>query len=280
MLRFVCFPFLVLLAACGDGVPADPLTASPGQKVVTLAPHLAELMFAIGAESQLVATVAYSDYPPAAGDIPVIGDAFRVDAERLAVISPDLILVWPQGNPVALIESLRTSGYRVVELEISDIASVAEQIERVGELTGHSAQAGRIAAEYRAQISDLRRQYGDREPVRVFYQISAQPLFTIGGTQIISDVIDLCRGVNIFEDLDELAPVVGVESVLQRDPEVMISGGFNGENPLTIWEQFEELTAVRENRLYLIDAALLARAGPRMAEGAAEVCRVIDLARR
>ena len=117
-------------------------------------------------------------------------------------------------------------------------------------------------------------------PVRVFYQISAQPLFTVGSTQIISDVISLCGGVNIFGDLEDLAPVVGVEAVLQRDPEVIISGRFDGQNPLTIWEPFEELTAVRENNLYLIDAALLARAGPRMVEGATEVCRVIDQARK
>lgn len=274
------FLFLpLLLAACGEPFPENGANGASNLRVVTLAPHLAEMMYAVGAEEQLVATVSYSDYPPDAANLPLVGDAFRVDAEQLALIAPDLILVWPQGNPKALIDALRGSGYRVEGRDISDIESVAAQIEQIGELTGHESQATAIANELRKRIEVLRIDYQDRRTVSVFYQISAQPLFTIGGRQIISDVIELCGGHNIFSELEDLAPVVGVESVLERDPEVMISGRFNGENPLSIWDTFDELTAVRKQQRFLVDAALLARAGPRLADGAAQVCELIDRAR-
>ena len=258
----------------------QPAVFENPERIVTLSPHLAELVFAAGAGDLLVGTVEYSDYPPQASSIARIGDAFRIDSEKLAALGPDLILAWPGGNPQALIEGLRNDGYQVLELAATGLESVAIQLRRIGELTGHADRAGRAADLYLAKVDRLRVENLQKPPIRVFYQVAQRPLFTIGRKQVISEVVSLCGGINIFADLDSLAPVVSMETVLLRNPQVILSARTGSANPLDIWLDYPAVAAVRLENLYLVDASLLARAGLRLADGAAQVCRLLDQARR
>lgn len=258
----------------------QPAVFENPERIVTLSPHLAELVFAAGAGDLLVGTVEYSDYPPQASSIVRIGDAFRIDSEKLAALGPDLILAWPGGNPQPLIDGLRNDGYEVLELAATGLESVAIQLRRIGELTGHADRAGRAADLYLAKIDRLRVENLQKPPIRVFYQVAGRPLFTIGRKQVISEVVSLCGGINIFADLDSLAPVVSMETVLLRNPQVILSARTGSANPLDIWLDYPAVAAVRLENLYLVDASLLARAGLRLADGAAQVCRLLDQARR
>ena len=258
----------------------QPTVFENPERIVTLSPHLAELVFAAGAGDLLVGTVEYSDYPPQALSIARIGDAFRLDSEKLAALGPDLILAWPGGNPQPMIDGLRDDGYQVLELAATGLESVAIQLRRIGELTGHADRAGRAADLYLAKVGRLRVENLQKPPIRVFYQVAQRPLFTIGRKQVISEVVSLCGGINIFADLDSLAPVVSMETVLLRNPQVILSARTGSANPLDIWLDYPAVAAVRLENLYLVDASLLARAGLRLADGAAQVCRLLDQARR
>ena len=253
--------------------------AGPPQRIVTLAPHLAELVFVAGAGDLLVGTVEYSDHPDQANDVPRIGDAYRVDAEMLATLNPDLLLAWSGGNPDSLLQFLRQDGYRVIELGVDGIESVAVQLRLIGKLTERTEQAERAAVDYLASIDELRATNVNKPIVSVFYQISARPLFTVGGQQIISEVISLCGGKNIFSDLDTLAPAVSMESVLLRNPQVILAGSVGDSNPLEYWHNYPQMLAVSLGNLFILDSELLGRAGPRLADGAAQVCHALDLAR-
>ena len=273
----------VLLAISSPETVAQVLQPAEYEKpirIVALSPHLAELVFAVGAGDLLVGTVEYSDYPPQALSVARIGDAFRIDSEKLAALRPDLILVWSGGNPRTLIDALRGDGYRVVELAATGLGSVADQLLRIGEITGHEERAGRAADRYLANVERLRVENLRKPPIRVFYQIAERPLFTVGRKQVISEVISLCGGINIFSDLDSLAPVVSMEAVLLRNPQVILSAETGSGNPLDIWLDYSAVAAVRLENLFLVDASLLARAGLRLADGAAQVCRLLDQARR
>ncbi len=273
----------VLLATSSLETPGQvlqPVEFETPDRIVTLSPHLAELVFAVGAGDLLVGTVEYSDYPSQALSIARIGDAFRIDSEKLAALRPDLILAWPGGNPQTLIDALRDDGYAVLELAATGLGSVAVQLRRIGELTGHGERAARVADQYLAKVDRLRVENLQKPPLRVFYQVAERPLFTVGREQVISEVVSLCGGINIFGDLDSLAPVVSMEAVLLRNPQVILSAATGSGNPLDIWLDYPAVAAVRLENLFLVDASLLARAGLRLADGTAQVCRLLDQARR
>jgi iron complex transport system substrate-binding protein len=268
----------LLLAACGRDAPAPPGGDSergPGvaRRVVTLAPHLAELMVAAGAGGQLVGVSAYTDYPPEVTELPLVGDAFTVDLEQLKLLDPDLVLAWGSGMPAHTIEGIESAGFRVVTLATRSLDDVARAVEEIGRLTGNEASAGREARRFRNRIAVLEARFSDRRPVRVFYQVSARPLYTINGDHFISELIEVCGGQNVFATLSELAPAVDVEAVLASDPEVIIVG--SGMADLDPWRRFETLTATRAGNLLTVDADHLARASTRLDDAAERLCEVI-----
>jgi ABC-type Fe3+-hydroxamate transport system substrate-binding protein len=196
-------PWLIALALLAS---AAPVAAMPAQRIVTLAPHLAELVHAAGAGDRLVGTVAWSDFPAEVQSLPQVGDAFRLDLEMLAVLAPDLVLAWQGGNPDHMLAQLERHGYRVVALAPERLDDIAAHLEEIGRLAGTQATAQAAAADYRAALAAERRAHAGKPVLRVFYQVSWRPLYTVGGRQLISEVITLCGGENIFAELGELAP--------------------------------------------------------------------------
>lgn len=257
---------------------AAPAVAAPAQRIVTLAPHLAELVYAAGAGERLVATAEWSNYPPAAAALPRVGDAFRVDLEALTALAPDLVLAWQGGNPDHMIEQLRQRGFRVVALAPQRLDDIGAQLEEIGRLAGSAAAARAAAADYRERLDALRRAQAGKPALRVFYQVSWRPLYTIGGQQLISEVIALCGGRNIFAELGELAPAVALEAVIARDPEVILTAEVQRAE-LTEWQRWPGIAAVARGHLYSVDGDLVVRASPRILDGTRQVCAALDRAR-
>ncbi len=254
--------------------------AAPAQRIISLAPDLTELAYAAGAGARMVGADTYSNYPNAAKELPRIGDAFRVDMERLVALEPDLVLAWQGGTPPVVIERLRTLGLNVLVIGNDRLADIARNLELIGQVTGHEAQARAAAQEYQAGLESLRRKYAGRTPVRVFYEISGTPLYTIGGRQIISHMIELCGGRNIFSDLKELAVPVSLESVLARDPQAIVTGSDEGAaERLKEWQRWPQISAVRTVSLFTISSDLLARATPRILQGGKQLCEDLEKAR-
>lgn len=281
---FVLLALLPLAAPAAIRLTDDTgriiVLAAPATRIVSLAPDLTELAYDAGAGQDVVGTVSYSDYPPAARKLPRIGDAFSVDLERLVALQPDLILAWRGGTPVSLIGRLRALHLPVVVLGTHALTDIARNLELIGQATGHEVMARTAARAFLTGLGKLRKQYAGRVPVSVFYEISATPLFTVGGQQSISRLIALCGGKNIFAELTQLAAPVSLAAVVARDPQVIFTGDDgDARSRLAAWQQFREMTAVRHGHLFIVSSDLTARATPRILEGGAEICRDLDSVR-
>lgn len=264
-----------------DDSGATVRLAQPAQRIVTLAPHMAETVFAAGAGEKLVGAVEYSDYPAAARKVRRVGGYSRLDLEIIAALKPDLIIAWQSGNAPAHIEKLRALGFPVYVSQPERIEDVASEIERIGRLAGSGRVADPLAAKLRQRLADLRKNYSQRSPVRTFYQIWKQPLVTIGGQQIISSVIRLCGGENVFARLETLAPSVTVEAVIAANPEAIIASGMDEARPewLDDWRRWTSMTAVVRDNLYFVPPELIQRHTPRLLDGAEQLCRHLETAR-
>lgn len=254
--------------------------ARPAQRIVTLAPHLTEQLFAIGAGDRIVGTTDFADYPDEAKRIPRVARAHSVDLERVAALAPDLIAVWGSGFPPAVVDALRRLGAPVFVSEPRSLAGIASSLERLGVLTA-SPGAGAVAAAFRARLDALRARYAARRPVTVFYQVWAQPLMTLSGQHVLNEAIRVCGGRNVFEHLAPIAPHVSVEAVLAADPEVIVAAEAGGRptGVLESWKRFPALRAVRAGRLVTLDADRINRHTPRLLDELAVLCERIDEAR-
>jgi iron complex transport system substrate-binding protein len=267
---------LLLLLVAGRAIAA---ATEPPQRFVSLAPHLTELAFDAGAGDRIVATVEYSDYPDAARAIPRIGDAFLIDLERLIAVKPQVVLAWDTGTPVQTIERVRGLGLRVEIFSTQRLQDVAAALRRLGEIAGTQAVANEAAERFEKQIGSLRESYRDRTPISVFLQINDRPLYTVNGKQIISEIAELCGGKNVFAQLSELAPTVGLEAVIAVNPQVIVSTDDTVPDPRARWQRWEYLTAVRANNVFSLRSDDLARPTARLATGARAMCQALDTAR-
>ena len=265
------------LCACSKPV-SEPSDTGPAQRVVTFSPHLAEIMFAVGAGEQLVGVSAWSDYPRAVLELPEIGDAFTIDQEQLILLQPDLLLVWESGMPGHTVDDLRQRGYRVESIRSRTLDDVAKAVLRVGDLTGQQVRAGEVASRFIDELEMLRTHYVDAEPVDVFFQVSARPLYTINREHFISEIITLCGGRNIFSDLESFAPSVSVESVLDRDPESMLAAANAGDEAFVEWGRWPGLAADRYSNYYLLPETI-GRGTPRLVMAARSACTALDQSR-
>jgi iron complex transport system substrate-binding protein len=253
---------------------------APARRIVSLTPHITELLFAAGAGDRVVGTAEYSDFPPAARALPRVGGN-SLDLEAIVALKPDLVMGWQSGNAAASVARLRALGLTVHLSEPGRIEDIAGELERIGLLAGTGAAADAAARAFRERYALLAARYSRRPPVAVFYQIWKQPLMTVNGKQIISDAIRLCGGRNVFAQLPILAPTVTVESVIAADPEVIVASGMGDARPewLDDWRRWTTLTAVARDNLYFVPPDLLQRHTPRILDGAEKLCVHLEAAR-
>lgn len=282
-------PLLLLLALPAaaeilvqDDTGATVRLKAPARRIVSLAPHVTENLFAAGAGAQVAGTVDYSDHPPAARQLPRVGGYSRLDLEAVAALKPDLIIAWESGNAPGHVAKLRTLGIPLFVSQPNRIDDVALQLEKFGQLAGTEAAAREAAARFRSRLAELRQRYSGLPRVRTFYQIWKQPLMTVGRQQIISDVILLCGGDNVFARLEQMAPKVSEEAVLAADPEAIVASGMGDSRPewLDDWRRWPQLTAVARDNLFFVPPELIQRHTPRLLEGAARLCEHLETARR
>lgn len=255
--------------------------AEPAARVVSLAPHATEQLFAVGAGEQIIAAVNHSDHPPAARDIPRLGDYDAVDLERVMALAPDLVVAWQSGNGTEAIARLRSLDLPVYIGEPRQLGDIPAALARLGILTGHADRGAAAAGRFRARRAHLRTRFGDRPRVGVFYQVWSRPLLTVNGDHLISRVIRLCGGRNVFAGLSTAIPPVSKEAVIAADPEVIVGSGLGRTRPdwLDAWREWPRITAAERGNLFHIPPALITRATPRVLSGAERLCRQLDRAR-
>lgn len=289
MIRLPVFLLLVARAVAAhaeiivtDDTGATVRLAAPATRIVSLAPHITEALFAAGAGERIVGTVEYSDYPDAAKAIRRVGGYSKLDLEAVAALKPDLIIGWRSGNAGAHLEKLRSLGMPIYVTQPDRIEDIARSIEHYGRLAGSGAVADAVAQGFRARLAQLRARYGGRSPVRIFYQVWRSPLTTVSDKQIISDAIRLCGGKNVFGDLVGLAPNVSVEAVLASNPEAIVASGMGEERPewLDDWRRWTQVTAVARGNLFYIPPSIIQRHTPRLLDGTERLCGQLETARQ
>lgn len=254
--------------------------AKPALRVVSMAPSVTELLFAAGGGNQIVGAVNYSDYPEAAKRIPRIGSNREIDMELLISLKPDLIVAWRHNSSERQIEMVRRLGIPVFQSDPQTLDGIPDAVQRLGQLLGTDAAAKATATQLREQLAGLRAKYANRSTVRTFYQVWDKPLYTLSGKHILTDAMKLCGGENIFDKLTVTAPIVSIESVLQANPEAIIATAEKNYGGVELWKPYGTLAAVRSNNLFTLDGHLLNRAGPRMVQGTAAMCEVLEQARQ
>jgi iron complex transport system substrate-binding protein len=273
----------VALILCSGAMAAQsPDVSVPARRIVTLSPHLAELVFSAGAGDRLVGVVEYSDFPPAVRRLPRVGDAFRVDYEALLALRPDLVLGWTSGNPPETLQRVRSLGLRVETLEPVQLADVGAHIERIGAWAGSAPAARAAAIAYRERLERLRAEGLDERRVRVFVQLTERPHYTVTDQHFLGQGLKLCGGENVFGALPGLTAIVGLEAILDARPEVIVASDMaaQGGTPPAEWQQWKQLPAVQAGTIYTLDADLLSRPGVRVLDGIEALCATLDQARR
>lgn len=256
--------------------------ASPARRIISLAPNVTELLFSAGAGGRIVGAAEHSDYPPPARALRRIGGSGGINFESIAALKPDLIVGWASGNPRQTIARLREFGFPVYLTQSRRLDDIARNLVQLGRLAGTEAVARAASRQFMEHYRALAAQYAGRPPIRVFYQVLDRELITINGEHLVSQVLRLCGGINVFAALPALAPVINEEAVLAADPEAIVAGG--AEKEWTAWRAHwrarTALTAVRRDALYLIPADLIHRNTLRVLEGAERICRALEDARR
>ncbi len=257
----------------GDGPAPAPAAPTP-RRVITLAPHLTELVYAAGAGDRLVGTIDMSDFPPAARQVPRIGDVGRLDPERLLAARPDLVLLWGDGSPADQRALLARLGLPVLSLEQHSLADVPATLVQLGRVFGTERVADAAAQALNAQLAALGQRYRGARRLKVFYQVWSTPLYTLGGRHVATEMLRVCGAENVFAEQTASAFVVDEESVYARDPDVVALAGTPTETAewLHRWQGRVPLRAIASGNVITLDPDLVNRMGPRIVQGTEELC--------
>ncbi|NND00852.1 MAG: cobalamin-binding protein [Gammaproteobacteria bacterium] len=286
----LCFYSLVATAqpVAGNAISVTDYTGKPvslsrpAERIVALSPHLVENIFSAGAGDRLVGVVAYSDYPPVVKQIQQIGSNNLLNFEAIVALQPDLIVGWQSGNTKHSLNRLKDLGFALYIDEPKHLQDIARSVRDIGVLAGTSASAEAAAARFLSSLRQLQYQHRNLTPVTVFYQVWNQPLQTINDQHVISAAIKLCGGQNIYADQAIIAPVVNIESIIDRDPQVIIASGVSEQRPdwLDDWLRWPQLTAVKNKHLFFVPANHLQRHTLRMLSGVAAICEQLQQVRQ
>ncbi len=258
-------------------------TRSP--RIISLSPGSTELLFAAGAGDRVIAVDQHSDFPEAVKQLPNVGGYPSVSVEAIVAMKPDLVVVWTAGNSRKVIDQLESLGVSTFHIDVVNFADIQQAIRSLGQVAGTEKVADRIVGDFTARLNTLQSHYAQRDPVSVFFEIWRSPLLTVGNGQFIDDVISLCGGRNIYGDVSGRIPKIGIESLITRDPQVIIGSDPKGDTPetrkdlLDYWSQWQNLQAVQRHQLFSVPSDLIARPTPRILEGAEMICHQLQAVR-
>ena len=281
--------WLALLFLAGIAVPAQAITVldfsgrevtldQPAKRIVALAPHIVENLYSAGAGDKLVGVVSYSNFPDEAKNVPEVGTYNAFSLEQVLALNPDLVVMWGSGNGMQTLSTFEALGIPVYVSELRQLSDVPKSIRNLGQLAGTPAIGEAEASRIETELNALHRRYGEKRSLSVLYQIWNDPLQTVNGEHLISEIIALCGGHNVFGDASSLAPRVSIESVLLRDPDAIVASGMGEARPewLDQWRAYPSLTAVADEALFFVNPDHLQRPSARIVLGAQSLCQQLD----
>lgn len=253
----------------------------PAKRIVALAPHLVENVYSAGAGDKLVGVVTHSNFPEQATALPIVGGYEKINHEKIIALAPDLVLTWQSGNMHSAVELLNSLGLTVYVDQADSLEDVAKTINDIGTLAGTKNAAQQATETYLQKIASIKKQYKDKTKVSTLYQVWNSPLQTISGDHIISATIETCGGINIYSDAFAVAPIINIESVIERNPQAIIASGMSEARPewLDDWKQWPSLKAVQNDNLFFVHPDHIQRHTLRLLKGVEAVCQHLDSAR-
>jgi iron complex transport system substrate-binding protein len=252
------------------------------QRIITVAPHLSEVVEAAGGANRLISVSAYSNFPESVKKLPITSDARSIDLEKMKSLRPDLIIYWRGGTPESQIESIKKTftSIQVVSVEPKKLTDIANDIETIGKLLGTETIAKKNADAFRAQITELKHQYQNKNKrkVKVFYQVWAQPLMTLNQDHLIADIINICGGEQLFAKEKLLVPTVSREAVVKANPEIIFTAVDTQQmkTDWSMWSSIPQLAATQRKAFIDIDGDMISRPSTRIMQGAKKICLEID----
>jgi iron complex transport system substrate-binding protein len=249
------------------------------QRIVSIAPGATEMLFAAGAGSHVIATVEFSDEPAEAKKVPRIGDSSAVDLERVVALRPDVVVVWEGGNNVAQISRLESLKLTLYRHKLEKLHDIPVSLRRLGALAGTRTVAEAAARDVESRLENLEKRYGQSaDKPTVLLEVWNRPIYTVGGSHMMTDSLRLCGARNVFADLKEQGPSVDTEAVIGRDPQIIIAVAPPGvaREWLAEWKRFATLRAVRDGRLVPFEDQRLSRLGPSAVAGTEALCEAIN----
>lgn len=260
---------------------SSPLSPGKQVKLVATAPHIVEMLYAIGAGDSIIGTTEHSDYPKAATKIPRIGNYAGLQVERILQLKPDYIVAWKSGNPEVDLNRLKKLGMKIVYSNPTELSSVAKEIRMLGKLTNHENKANQVADAYLAKLNDLTQKYQQQQPISVFYQLWTAPLTTVANKAWPQQLLSVCQAQNPFIDLKGDYPQLSIEHVMLAKPKLIIIPTSTGE-PNQIkgyWQQFNAIPAVKNKQIKTVNSDKLHRMTPRALDELEVMCEKIDKTR-
>jgi iron complex transport system substrate-binding protein len=267
----------------------DRYTQPYPQRIITLAPHLSELVDSAGGSDRLVGVSAYSNHPTSVKQLPITSDARSIDLEKMKSLRPDLIIYWRGGTSESQIQSIKKTFNKDVQfiaVEPKKLTDIATDIETIGKALGTDLIAKKNADGLRLKITELRNQENNqsqqrssgKRKVRVFYQVWAQPLMTLNQDHIISDIIQLCGGEQLFANEKVLVPTVSRDAVIKANPEIIFTAVDNQKmsSDWSMWTSFPQLAATKNKAFIDLDGDIISRPSPRIMQGAQKICAEIN----
>ncbi|OXS19436.1 cobalamin-binding protein [Pseudomonas fluorescens] len=242
--------------------------ALAAERVVSLAPSLSEIVMELGAADLLVGLLDGGERPAALAQVPSVGRYGQLDMERLLSLKPDLILLWPGSVGPAQRAQLQRLNIPVYVAEPHNLEQLTTQVQAIAERLGRVDAGRQLAEPLRQRLAELRQRYRRAEPLRVFYQVWNSPLYTVGGGQIISDALTVCGARNVFDDLKLPAPQVSIESVLQRNPELIL---VSDQAQMDAWKAWPTMA----DRVRQVPDKGLERPSGQMLEAVGRLCQVV-----
>lgn len=249
----------------------------PAQRVISLAPHLTEMLFAIGAQDRIVGVVDRSDHPVEAQSLPNVGAYHSPDLERLISLHPDLIIAWASGTPAAQVSRLRELGLKVWITRGEQLDDVPRELRQLGRLTGKSNNAEQAANAFEQELATLTAMHANSRKLNGFYEIWPQPLITVSNRHFIGQAMQRCGIRNIVGDTSSATPTWSEEAVVRARPELMLTSP--PARDFNRWRRWTDLPAVQKNALIVLPADVLMRPGPRLIEGVRALCEAADTLR-
>lgn len=250
------------------------------QRIISLSPHVTEMIFSAGAGDRLVGVVSYSDFPKAAQNITNIGSYQSINIEKIIQLNPDMIIAWQTGNQSKDIEKLTQLGFTIRYSNPHKLSDIPKEIRRFGKIFQTESQANKVANKLEQKLQTLKTNQSKLQPVSAYYQIWNKPMMTINGKQFISQALDLCGAHNIFNELPSLTPQISIESVIKRNPQVILLGGQKAMQQawLKDWQKWPNISAVQNQHIYTLNADTFQRPTARLINGIEGLCNIINQA--